>query len=303
MIPPFPKFKKLELSDKRSIEKIVSKFPPYSDFNFSSLWSWNIRNRVQISRLNKNLVVLFSDYLSEEQYLSFLGNSKVLDTTLTLLHFSKEKFNKGFLRLIPEDLTLFYKKHMDSSFSIHLDRDAADYIYLAEHLALMHEWRKNSRGAALRRTLEKYPSYKVLVKTPQGIHHKHYHELFHQWSQNKHAMSAYDLNEYKAFGRFLLLKNRNIRFISIYIEGVLAGFSVYELLPGHYAIAHFSKANTVQYPGIYDILNWEEARVLHKQGVKFLNWEQDLGIEGLRYAKEKYRPFFLMKKISINLLP
>lgn len=302
MIPLFPKFKKLALTDRASIERIVTKFPPYSDFNFVSLWSWNTKGAVQISRLNKNLVVIFSDYVSGEQYLSFIGDKKVLDTTYTLLHFAKQKFKKPVLKLIPEDLSLFYKQHNDGSLRIHADRDSADYVYLAEHLATMHEWRKNSRGETLRHTLKRYPNYSVIVKTLRGIDHSHYHQLFHQWSQNKHAMTPYDLNEYKAFGRFLTMKNNKIRFISIYVGGELAGFSAYELLPKHHAIAHFSKADIVRFPGMYDLLNWEEARVLHTQGVKFLNWEQDLGLEGLRYAKEKYRPYFLMKKVQINLL-
>lgn len=60
MIPEFPEFKKLELSDEEKIEKITKKFPPYSDFNFVSMWSWNIYNTVTISQLKKNLVVLLT---------------------------------------------------------------------------------------------------------------------------------------------------------------------------------------------------------------------------------------------------
>lgn len=43
MIPKFPEFKKLELSNKEEIENFTSKFPPYSDFNFVSMWCWDFR--------------------------------------------------------------------------------------------------------------------------------------------------------------------------------------------------------------------------------------------------------------------
>ena len=57
MIPEFPKFKNLELSDKNDIEKFTSKFLPYSDFSFVSMWSWDIKGEMRIAQLNGNLVV------------------------------------------------------------------------------------------------------------------------------------------------------------------------------------------------------------------------------------------------------
>lgn len=300
MISQFPQLKTLELADKRSIQRLIKDFPPYSDFNFTSLWSWNIHNGIHISQLNGNLVVLFSDYVTNEKFLSFIGCSEVLTTAFELISYSKKTYQKNFLKLLPEELALYFKfKH--SPFTVHTDRDAADYIYLAEHLATMPEWRNSSKAKGLKKHLVGFPKYKVVVSSMKTIDKAVYHKMFHKWSMKKHTQEAYDLNEFKAFERFLKLSDTSIKFISIYVDGVLAGFSAYEILAHGYAIAHFSKADTEDYHGIYDILNWEEGRVLHKRGVKFLNWEQDLGIEGLRYSKEKYKPLFLMKKIMVTL--
>ncbi len=82
MIPVFPNFKKLELSDKKEVEKFTSEFPPYSDFNFISMWIWDIADNMMISQLNKNLVVVFNDYLSGKPFISFLGKNKISETTL-----------------------------------------------------------------------------------------------------------------------------------------------------------------------------------------------------------------------------
>jgi len=48
MLPEFPKFKGIELSDKEDVEKITHKYPSYSDFNFVSMWSWDIKGEMQI---------------------------------------------------------------------------------------------------------------------------------------------------------------------------------------------------------------------------------------------------------------
>jgi hypothetical protein len=64
MIPQFPKFKKIDLADLKEIEQFTKQFSPYSDYNFISLWAWNINDAVCISKLNGNLVVRFINYLT-----------------------------------------------------------------------------------------------------------------------------------------------------------------------------------------------------------------------------------------------
>ncbi|MBP6904485.1 MAG: DUF2156 domain-containing protein [Candidatus Pacebacteria bacterium] len=300
MIPKFPQFKKLEISDKKEIERITKDFPPYSDFNFISMWSWNTRNKIRVSKLNDNIVVQFSDYITNDIFLSFIGKNKVIETAFELLLFSKKHHQKNFLKLIPEELSLYFKfRH--SPFTVSSDRDDADYMYLSEHLASMQDWRNNTKAKTLRKTIQTFPKYKVVVKPLKDTNKKAYLSMFHKWSIRKHDNHAYELNEYKAFQRFLKLADTSTIAICVYVKNQLAGFSMYEKINKRYAIAHFSKADIQDYPGIYDILNWEEGRVLHKKNIKFLNWEQDLGISGLRYAKEKYRPLFLLKKIMVTL--
>ena len=80
MIPEFPEFKKLELSDKEDVEAFTKKFPPYSDFNFVSMWSWDIKGEMRLSILNGNLVVRFTDYITGDPFYSFLGNNKTNET-------------------------------------------------------------------------------------------------------------------------------------------------------------------------------------------------------------------------------
>ena len=299
MIPVFPTFKILTLRDKKAVTAITEKFPPYSDFNFTSLWSWNTDRTIKISTLYGNLVVLFSDYITNEPYLSFIGETRILETTFLLLEYSKKNFGKAYLKLVPEE----FVSHFRASPTLHIthDRGDADYVYLAEHLARMDTWRAKSKGKLLRKHIAQFPPYEVRCIPIQDISDKDYKRLFHAWSIQKYNNRAYDLNEFKAFKRFMRLSDKNIICIAIYIKEELAGFSMYELLPHNYAIAHFSKANTKKYPGIYEILNWEEGRVLHARGTQFLNWEQDLGIAGLRHTKETYKPLFLLKKIIVTL--
>src|SRR6185369_9800822 len=85
MLPKFPEFKKLELSDKADIEAITNKYPPYSDFNFTSMWCWDTRGEMMVSELNNNLVVKFADYITGEPFYSFIGTNDTNDTVRQLI--------------------------------------------------------------------------------------------------------------------------------------------------------------------------------------------------------------------------
>ena len=99
MIPTFPNFKKLEISDKKEVEEYTSNFPPYSDFNFTSLWAWDTNEKRMISKLNGNLVVQFTDYITCEPFFSFLDYSSHSNTIIV-------KVNEKFIRF-PKISTLY----------------------------------------------------------------------------------------------------------------------------------------------------------------------------------------------------
>ena len=84
------------------------------------------------------------------------------------------------------------------------------------------------------------------------------------------------------------------------VNGEIAGFSVQELLHGRYAICHFEKADrSGKFPvHLPTKLAVEAVRSLNGR-VAVVNWEQDLGIPGLRTSKTSYRPIALLKKYAI----
>ena len=297
MIPEFPKFKPIELSDKEDVEKFTHKFPPYSDFNFVSMWSWDVYNKMKLSQLNNNLIVLFNDYVSEKYFLSFIGENKIFETVSELIAFSKRNYQVNFLKLIPEEVI---NTLPESTFTTDSDRDSYDYVYSVAHLANMNNWSKNSSGKRIRKFLKSNLNYTIKQFYINEIPKEEYEEMFKKWAKNKNIDNHFELNEYKAFERFLQINDKNIRFISLYIDNVLVGFTAYEVLSDDFVMSHFAKADVEYHNTINDILNWEEAKLLNEKGIKYFNWEQDLGIQGLRYSKEKYKHSFFLKKFIIK---
>ena len=74
----------------------------------------------------------------------------------------------------------------------------------------------------------------------------------------------------------------------LFVEKRAAAFSVFNRQNENTALVHFEKYDREK-KGAGQAINWETAKHLKDQ-YEFLNREQDLGIEGLRRAKESYMP-------------
>lgn len=84
------------------------------------------------------------------------------------------------------------------------------------------------------------------------------------------------------------------------IDDKIIALSVGEVLNDDYALIHIEKAS-YEYRTAYSVIN--RLMLQNEFGhMKFVNREEDLGIEGLRKAKESYHPCKYIKKYRIQFL-
>ena len=300
MIPEFPEFKKLELADKDEIENFTKQFPPYSDFNFVSMWSWDIKGDMRVAWLNGNLVVKFTDYLTSQPFYSFLGTNKVNDTAAALIEISKVLGQKASIGLIPEVTAQLLDPE---EFVVLEDRDQFDYIFDLKVVASLEgssfgrkrtHMRKFMLNSGVR--LEKHSV------TDEGVM-SNIRSVSNLWVQVKSGDNPNfeSEKEIKALERFLLsgLK-KDLIVVLIFIGDTAVGYSVSEKIHGVYAISHFSKAD-YSYDGIYEYLAQSTAKELLNFDCIYLNFEQDLGIQGLRKNKQSFSTGIFLKKYSVML--
>ncbi len=75
----------------------------------------------------------------------------------------------------------------------------------------------------------------------------------------------------------------------ILVEDAPAAFSIFEEISPTTIAVHFERALR-RFKGLYQVINWETAKVIAEQGYEFINREEDLGDPGLRDAKLSYHP-------------
>src|SRR3989339_2014388 len=180
MIPIFPNFKKLELSDKKDVEKFTSKFPPYSDFNFTSLWAWDTNGERMISVLNGNLVVRFTDYNTCEPFFSFLGINKTEHTARELIRFAEKSGISPILRFISEESVKDLQK---SDFLVEEDRDNFDYIFSTSRLSAFSGIKYKTKRHGVNKFLTSYPN--AIFKSEKSINpilREHIINLLQKWT-------------------------------------------------------------------------------------------------------------------------
>ncbi len=302
MIPQFPTFKQISITDRAEVEAHTSQHLPYSDFNFTSLWSWDTKKRRLISQLNGNLVVQFTDYETHEPFLSFIGHNEPSHTASTLIEYAIASGISPILRLVPEESV---RDITGSTLIAEEDRDNFDYVCSISELATLKGIKFKARRHMAARFRREYPTarFEIVDPTNETIG-RYVSAVLHQWQTDRKFKDheKYELeNEHVAIERiFASAASLKLVVSVVFVDDIMRAFSIDEVVPQQYCMGHFWKADT-RCRGIYDFFAQELALYLEADQVAFWNWEQDLGVKGLKKAKMSYRPAHFLKKYRVSL--
>lgn len=294
MINQYPNYSNIDKGHLDLIRKFTSGFDPYSDFNFLSLYSWNIDDSTSLSMLNGNLVILLPDYLTGEPIISVLGKTKMRESLEILLK------DHPKLHLVPKVVKDSLSKTHNLIFTP--DEDNFDYIYkLSDHSSM-----SGKKFSMVRNKYNKFLSahgkythvQKISFSSPSKV--GDLINVYNQWYKSRGKIEDDIKNERNAIIR--LLENApafNLECYEIFIDKKLVGFSINEILPKGFANSHFQKC-LLDYEGIDAYLTNFVSKDLMGKGCEYINWEQDLGIEGLRHQKRAYRPVKMLEKYIVT---
>lgn len=301
MIPAFPTFKKLELEDQRAINALVSSFPPYSDFNFASLYAYNINNAFTVSRVGTNLLINMEDYMTGEPLYSVLGNDDIMFTFSLLAHELDKYGNKSpLLKLVPEATLKSQRRILSRDFIIEPDPDNFDYVISATQLAKLSGRKYSTKRQKINQFKKSSPHHRIEVIdiTKTKIQHEIL-DLFLDWTNSKAVSERDSAREYNALTRYFEIRKLITGVdIGVFIDNKLIAFTLNEIVHGGYYIGHFGKAD-YSIPGSFQFIEQATAKVMHKKKCKYMNFEQDLGIEGLKESKLSWHPIRFLKKYNI----
>jgi hypothetical protein len=298
--PSFPNFKQLEMQDRGSIDRVTALFPPFSDFSFVSLVSWNIRDQIEWSLLRDNLIVRFGGYLpGQPPFFSLIGTND-LDATIRELLDLAGASSDAALRLVPQVVVddIVDPRH----YRIKEDPDNHDYVFLASDVAECRGARFEPKRKRINRFVRAHGDDANvddldLSDTRTKLELR---EVFLAWERERGLDRGFTGEEHRAITNMLENATKlNLTSVGVSIGGRLRAFSICELRDDGFAIAHFEKAD-VSYPGLFQYLKQQVAARLRDQGCEFINYEQDLGLPGIRREKRSWHPVTYLKKYVVT---
>lgn len=264
------------------------------EYSFANLIMWGQQN---IATLDGNLVRL-SYYGGHIAYAFPVGNGDKHKVLSAVIEDAKERnIPCVFMGVYEEDKEVLEALFADK-FRFVLSRDSFDYVYDINDLCELSGRKYHQKRNHLHRFKEAFPDYTVEEITKDNISLvKDFASSWYKEKLSQNPVSDFDMEQialgkamqnYEALGmEGLLLKNND----------EVLGFTIGSKLSDNTFDIHFEKAKD-KIQGAYAAINNEFAIHLRSKypRVLFLNREEDMGIEGLRRAKESYRPHHLVEK-------
>jgi len=295
MILNFPSFSAIDFKDKDEIASFTRKYDTYSDYSFVNLFTWNTNDRAGISWLNGNLVIKLPDYLIKDKYIYLLIGDRNIDETVAILI---KEF--GRLDLIPK--FIIENLSHPEIYAIAEDRDSFDYVYRVEDIANLSGKRYKNKRNALNNTLQELNNILELSSTSE-LSQSVINEIIgvkELWETQTSQSSEMIDSESTALKRlFENFEEFELQVTLCRLDGKLNGFTIYEVVNDTYAICHFEKSINTEFEGLGVVLANKAAKSLLGK-TEFVNWEQDLGIPGLRKSKRSYNPSHFQRKYWVS---
>lgn len=299
MLPLFPDFEPINLNQKKDVDDLIMEHDPYSDFNFISMYCWD-KGDIALSTLHGNLVVRFNDYRNpEKKFLSFLGLSSCSQTAKELLAYSKKELQIDTLHLIPK----ITAQHLSEEiFDIVPDENQHDYVYsIKEHVELAGSKFKKRRNQ-IKKFIEDH-GHHATITLEQELSDDMWQEMLDtvkNWSNGKKEADAYSNEEYIAFTRLRdCHRLSDFFYFFVMVDKELVGLSVAEVVNQDYVTFHFEKIVPI-HGGIGSFAMSEMAKILHQYGFSYINFMQDVGVEGMKRNKQLRRPIHMLEKYIVR---
>lgn len=289
-------FHNLEISDKYLFEKYLSKVSNKSyEYSFASLYLWRDLCNTEYSIIN-NCLVIKKETNNGPIFMMPIGYDKFnLEKLILTLKSLATDDNIYLLGDIEDDFINDLKNYTNLQFKIFQDRDTFEYIYLTTDLISLtgkkYHQKKNHYNSFINSYKYEITSIDSDKKITDCLN------LINKWHSNKNNLCKELQIEIKEINDLLHnLDYLELYSIAIYVDDILIGFSVAEILKDT-AIIHVERCDT-DYKGIYAFINNEFIKK-DLSNTLYINREEDCGDLGLRKAKLSYKPLYLLKKSLI----
>ena len=270
------------------------------DYNFTNLFVWSRAYHQEIARVDDFLVT----HVCGRMGCSFMFPAGGGDLASVIRKLEEEAARRGEpLRLVcltPRQMAEL-EEFFPGQFTFTADRDGYDYLYEIDRLADLGGKRLHAKRNHINRFMENNPSWTYEEITPESL--GECLAMDKEWYRRSLAREG-EAEERDLGDEGVALRQAMEHYQALGLEGGLirvygevVAFTMGDLLNSDTYDVHFEKAYG-ELQGAYAMINREFARWVRGRhpNVRYLNREDDMGVEGLRKAKESYYPDQMVEK-------
>lgn len=295
-------FQRPQLADKPWVDELL-RYSDYrgSEYNFTNLFVWNGVYGQKLARLGDFLLVHACSSRAGCSYFYPAGRGDVKQAIDILRADAVQRGEPFRLICMTRRQTEEVERLYPGKFEFTQDRDGSDYLYEIDRLADLGGKKLHNKRNHINRFEENNPGWTFEELTPATLHECL--ALNREWyRRNQDGQVAAEAADQTAEGKALGLAAEHFKALGLKgglirtSDGVVA-FTIGDPLSSDSFDVHFEKAHG-EIQGAYAVINREFARWVreHYPNVRYLNREDDMGIEGLRKAKQSYYPDLMAEK-------
>ena len=296
MIP----FQRLGFQWKSEIDRFLFMARRGCEYNFANLYLWGRQEAAEV----EGSLVLFSQFGRSSVYPFpvITGDPKpVLDAIIA------DAASRGIrcrITSLSNDDCVLLETLYPGRFQFYPDRDSYDYVYAIDALADLKGKKLQRKRNHLNRFVANHPEARGVPLREENLHlAQDFAAAWYARRTGEDPSSDFHLEQ-------IALRRAFCHFRELEMEGMLLmegeealGFARGSRLNGDTFDIHFEKARE-DVDGAYAAINAFFARYLREKfpDLNYLDREDDMGIPGLRKAKESYCPAFLVEKSWARLM-
>lgn len=287
-------FKKITIADRDILAKYInSSNHSACDYSVGNLILWSDVNNIQFAVANDMLFIKFVS--GDKNYFAYpMGNGDLKTAFQWIFAYCEEQHIEFKMSIIEPDMFIEIEKIYPGEYEISYLINNADYVYLVDDLKNLsgkkYHGKKNHINKFLKTNVDW--SYEKISEenTEECI------EMVKEWCVENGCCNDKSKSEEicVVIKGLRLRKELNMVGGILRVAGRIVAMTMGEKSEDNMFIVHFEKA-FAGIEGAYPMIN--QQFIIHElSNYVYVNREEDMGVEGLRRAKESYHPVFMVKK-------
>lgn len=292
-------FTKLKAKDIKNILKYTGHSKEMlCDYSAGVMFMWMEHFKYEYAIYNDMLILKVGDKESPT-FFPPIGKGDFIGAVKQIEEYAVEnEFLINYAFLSENTANKLAEIYKDYKFDIGFNRDYSDYLYNYQDIKNFTGKKYSGQRNHINSFKRLYPNYKYKTIEKKDI--KRLIEFLKLYKKQHLNMKGVEKKEYEY--TIKLIKNLNVAsFVGgqLEVDGKIVATSVGEYL-GNMLIIHIEKG-LKEYKGVYPTMFNEFVKHVEKEGVDFINREDDAGDLGLRTSKTQYGPCRMGNKCYFRL--